>query len=786
MWTELLEGSTLEELIRQHGGANWREAAIYGIALCRALSAVHAIGFVHRDVKASNVMRERGGRIVLMDFGSASRYLGAADAAHSSVQGTPLAMAPEMLRGEPPSPAADIYSLGVLLFRVVAARYPLEAASLDELRAALDRGPLPSLRTVCPGVPLAFAGVLERALERDPAARVASAGEMERLLAEALSSDWEQPTTATVAAAEGGNVGGRRWLGRATAWVAAAVVVVAALAGITWFRRTPAPSSARPMQFTLQLPAGEHLPQFANVVVSPDGSQIVFASTDTLGRSALWLRRFDALVSQRIPGTEGARYPFWSPDSREVAFFSDSQLVRVSADGGPAHVVCDVSLGRGGSWSRSGTIVFAASSLGGLMRVEAEGGTPVTATIPDTVNSERSHRWPFFLPDGDHFLYVTTPPRDGGYGLYVGSLRSDRRVFVTRLEGAAVYSSGLLVYMANQGLEARPFNLRTLRWDGEPRPISAMPGIGGSPAEPHASVSQTGTLVYTFSAARESRLAWIDTRTQKTTTLAIGPYFDPALSPDGRWVAAERVEGTGRSNIWMIDAKTGEAARWTNDPALNNSPRWSPKGDSILFASNRTGGSAFYMRATDGSLAERMAYGPPGALIMFVNDWRPGGLISFARYEPGTGYNVYELRQGKPVAIACTNALETRSGLSPDGRWLAYESNATGRPRIYVLDRRTQERFMLPAETGMEAHWSTGTGHLYFRSPAGEFFAATPVDGKQPPAWPIRRLIRSGVVSGFAVDAKGERLLVALRNDLDRPEEVAVLVNMPQAISEAQ
>lgn len=786
MWTELLEGATLEQLISEQGGCDWREAAIYGIQLCRALAAVHAIGFVHRDVKAANVMRERGGRIVLMDFGSASRFFMADDAPGTPLRGTPSAMAPEVLAGAEPTPVADVYSLGALLFRLVSGRPPVPAESLDELKASLAAGPAPSLRALRPEVPLAFSRVVALALERDPGARVPSASELERLLAEALRSDWagadalaaEGPTT------PGGPVAGRRGNAmRRIAAVTTAITAVAALAGVLWWgQQSQEAAGARPMQFTLQLPAGEHMPQFANVVVSPDGSLIVFASQDTLGKSALWLRRFDALTSTRIPGTDGARYPFWSPDSRHIAFFGDSGLCRVDADGGSVRVICKAEMGRGGSWSPSGTILFAGSTQGPLLRVDCEGGTPVPATTLDPRRSEVSHRWPFFLPNGDHFLYVTTPESNGAFSLYVGALHSDRRVYVGPVESGAVYSSGMLIYMFEQALEGRPFNLRTLRWSGERRQLIPMPGLGGSIAEPHASVSRTGTLVHSFEAARESRLEWIDTRTGRTSPLAVGPYFDPSVSPDGRRILAERVEGTGRSNLWMLDARTGAAERWTDDPALNRKPVWSPSGDSIVFSSNRNGHYQLFVRATEGSTEERSILAPLPGLLMWPNDWRPGGLITFDMYEAGSGYDVYELRGGTPVPMARTAAFEARGSLSPDRRWLAYDSNVSGRMKVLVVDRQTLERYELP-QSGLQPRWARRSGALFFRSPAGEFFQVTPKDGLRPPEWPVRSLFRTGVVAGFDPDADGTRLLCCIKSETGQPEEIAVIVNLPRAFT---
>jgi len=791
MWTDLLEGSTLEQLLAELGPGHWREMAVYGIDLCRALGAVHAVGLVHRDVKAANVMRERGGRIVLMDFGSAGAY-GAGEPADGSTdagaspgafEGTPLAMAPEVLGKQRAGPASDLYSLGVLLFRLVAGRYPIHAETLDELRAALARGPLPSLRSVRPDVPDEFADVVARALARDPADRFANAVEMERALASAFTSGWlaGPGSAASVPAPRVRPQPVSRRVGRIVGWAAAVAIVAATLAGVWWARRPARSAGEQPMQFTFDLPQGEHLAWFANLTVSPDGSKVVFASADTLGTTALWVRRFDSLTSTRLPGTEGASYPFWSPDGRQVAFFAGGMLKRAGTEGDSVRVICQADLGRGGSWGPDGTLLFAPRMRGPLLRVPASGGVPVAATTLDSAVAEGSHRWPWFLPDGEHFLYVTTPERDGMFPLFVGSLHSDRRVYVGPVESGVVYSSGLLVYMVNEALEARPFDLRSFRWSDQPRPLSANPGYGGSVAEPHASVSENGTLVYAIEAERESRMVWLDVATGAETPVARGPYFDPTLSPDGRRIAAERVEGSGRSNVWMLDAASGAAERWTDLPGINRKPVWSPSGDSLLFSSNRSGQDALYIRRTDGSLAERVVVPAGNAPMMWATSWPRHGPITITRYDPGSSFNVYDLIGGVPVPLVCTPALESRSAVSPDGRWLAFDSDRLGPTRMHIMDLDSHEEFVLSTTGGMDPHWASAAGRLYFRTPANDFFEVTPVAGRRPTEWPVRHLFRTAVPEGYDVDAHGTRVLCCLKTDVGRPEEVAVLVNLRAA-----
>jgi hypothetical protein len=447
-------------------------------------------------------------------------------------------------------------------------------------------------------------------------------------------------------------------------------------------------------------------------------------------------------------------------------------------------VICDADFGRGGTWNRRGTILFAGSTRGPIMQVSAEGGTPIPITTLDTLNTEASHRWPQFLPDGEHFLFVTTPEREGLYPLFVGSLHSDRRMHVGSVGSAATYTSGLLVYMQNHALEARPFDVHSLRWSGPPTPITSIAGDGGSIAEPHASASQNGTLVYSFEAARDSRLTWVQLRTGHATTIATGPYFDPRLSPDGRRVAAERVEGTGRSSVWLVDVSTGHAERWTEGSGLNRRPTWSPDGDSILYATNRSGTYELIARRADGSLGERRVLSSGRSLLMWSSDWHRGGLLTLDMYEPGTAGNVYEWRAGERKSVATSEANEVGGTISPDGHWLAFESNATGRARINVVDRRTSERYVLPGESGMRPRWARGTGRLYYHTPGGEFLEATPVATKRPPEWPVKPLCRTGLMWGYDVDARGERVLASIRADSDRLDEIVVLVNLSRAVEQ--
>jgi TolB protein len=278
-------------------------------------------------------------------------------------------------------------------------------------------------------------------------------------------------------------------------------------------------------------------------------------------------------------------------------------------------------------------------------------------------------------------------------------------------------------------------------------------------------------------------MVWIDVATGAETPVVRGPYFDPVLSPDGRRIAAERVQGAGRSNVWMIDAASGQAERWTEIPGINRKPIWSPSGDSLFYSSNRSGQDALYVRRTDGSLEERLVVPAGQAPMMWVTSWPRHGPTTVARYDAGQSFNLYELRGGVLAPLVCTPALESRAGVSPDGHWLAFDSNRSGPTRIQVMDLRTHEQFMLPTVGGMDPHWASAAGRLYFRTPANDFFEVTPVAGRRPTEWPIRHLFRTAVPEGYDVAPDGKRVLCCLKTEGGRPEEVAVLVHLRAAVT---
>ena len=447
VWMEFVRGRTLAEMVHGDGPFGPHETIAIGIALCGAVSAIHHVGLLHQDIKADNVMRERGGRIVLMDFGAAAVAAAPPGALARGVFGSPHYLAPELLAGTAaPSKQSEIYSLGVLLFFLLAGSFPVDGRDLDALRDVHRRGERRLLRDVRPDVPQPLAAVIERCLAADPEARFASVGALEQALdATAIlpaSASTPTPTAApatapapgptsaaaaTAAAVEGASraadARGRGLFAR----VIAAASIAAVAAALTWLFLTTrtrddaerAARTAARTAFDVTVPGAANIESLA---LSPDGRALVIVAQDASTRTGLWLRRFESSAVVFLDGSIGAAFPFWSPDGSTIAFFADGALKKISASGGGVQVLCPAPDGRGGTWSRDGVILFAPTSTSGLARISAAGGAVTPVTRLNARTGQHSHRWPQFMPDGRRFLYLGLSTGAAGGAIFVGSL----------------------------------------------------------------------------------------------------------------------------------------------------------------------------------------------------------------------------------------------------------------------------------------------------------------------------------------------------------------------------
>ena len=792
MWTQLLRGRTLEQLVTQQGPFSAREATLIGIDLCSALAAVHSTGFVHGDVKTSNVMREQGGRIVLMDFGTVLQAAPPEDGeARGERAGTPIAMAPEQLRGQPPSRAGDLYALGVLLYRLVTSRYPVEAGSLEELRHRHSQNASVPLRDRRPDLPPRFVQIVERAMAASATDRFPSAGEMERALADSLTSAAEgsapvpidsEPAPAPRVRPPGPTTrdpGPRESIAprRRSRWLGAAAVLAFIVGAVGYgprLLRHPDPEAA-PFRFSIAIPRGCRFSGYANSAVAPDGRSVVYAAEDSSGVSRLWLRRFDELEARPLPGTDRAFYPFWSPDSRQVGFFTRGFLKKSSVEGGRTETLCAAPAGRGGSWSRRDLILFAPNVEGPLFQIPATGGQAVQTTSIDSTAGEIAHRWPAWMPDGEHFVYLSLPPSSGRFHLYAGSIDSDRRFDLGTTSSGVTLAREALIYLDDQTLVARPFDESRLRFTGDATAIGDAKRFGGSLGEPHASVSRNGVLVFQNWTSRVNELTWVDRRGSNRTRLASGPFFDPRLSPDGTRIAIERTEGGTNSDVWVMDVATGSLERFTSGPGLDRFPQWSPDGTSIAFASNRGGRYELFERSVQSPVREVRLKTTPEALLKWPTDRSPHGIL-YTVHASRTGYDVW-LRTpgGQCTGLETGSWNEINATLSPDGKRVAFESDESGNPEIYCRQLAGGTVYRLSRVGGTNARWRADGLELFYRTPAGVFYSVSmPPSGGTPRE---RALFRLADVSSYDVDRTGRRFICCVEGVQSVPSELTVTMN---------
>jgi len=678
MWMELLRGRTLASEIERRGSLPPEEVTRIGLDLCRALQAVEAAGLVHRDIKPANIVLEADGRVVLTDFGLGRRRADLRPGASGS-SGTPFFMSPEILAGEPATPRSDLYALGVTLRWALTGSPPFQARTLDELKVEAAAGPSTSLASERPDAPPVLAAAIERAMAPQAKERYGSAA----LLAEAL----DQVLGGIGADDARGRRGARRLA--VIAGLAVAVGAVAVLALHFLDRQIP----QRSVRFSVTAPPTLTLfPDAELLAVSPDGSLLAFAAMESTGTQRLWVRPMASLLARPLEGTEGVYAPFWSPDSRDLGFFSGGELKRISMSGGPPEILCSAPDARGASWGKNGVIVFAPMAAGPLCRISAEGGDVTEILRPDSTLQETALRWPQFLPDGKHFLFVSLPPREGNFDVYAAALGSRERRHVLRAGAAPLCAGGSGLILASNGrLMAQRFDYRRLKPLGEPVALGPAMSSDASVGQPLASVSMNGVLAQMTASLANTQLVWMDRAGKQggTVEAPAGRYEKMFFSPDGRRLLAERRSSPTTVDLWMIDLERGLATRFSqgSQSRMGGKPIWSPDGSRIVFSSNREGTTNVYQRLANGAGEEELLFRTSGQFNE-VNSWSPDGrFLVVEQADPVTGWDLWLLPlegERQPVPYLRTRFNETGATVSPDGRWLAYCSDATGRPEVYV------------------------------------------------------------------------------------------------------
>jgi Tol biopolymer transport system component len=478
-----------------------------------------------------------------------------------------------------------------------------------------------------------------------------------------------------------------------------------------------------------------------------------------------------------LSGTAGATYPFWSTDSREVAFFAEGKLKKVSVASTDVDVICAAPDARGGTWNRAGVILFAPNVASGLQRVDAHGGSPETVTTIDP-SHESSHRFPSFLPDGDHFVFTTDSIGKEPGRVQVGSLSDKKTRFLMTAERAPVYAEpGFLVYSIGDRIVAQPFDAKRLEVSGPPVRL---------PEHPPATVSTNGILVTAAAADQDSRLVWLDRRGGIVGSLALPPgsFEDPKISPDGKQVALSASTGEDSGDLWVVDLERGATTRLTFGPGMNRYPIWSPDGKRLAFQSDRSGRlSTHVVAATGGAMPVEFNSSPLNWKRPLV--WSPdGSKVILETVGKDSGYDLWiATTEGKTMPFAVTPATEMAAAISPDGRWVAYESNETGRTEILVQSFPSPgTRYQVTTAGGGNPLWVNGGKELLYATREGKL-ASVSVTGNEALQFGQQQILFAVPdITGMDTTADGQKFLATMSEDATAAQSFTVVTNWARAL----
>jgi serine/threonine protein kinase len=745
---ELVPGETLAERIKR-GAIPVEEAVGIARQIAEALEAAHEKGIIHRDLKPANIKVTADGKVKVLDFGLAKAFeqepsnismsnsptmssMAATNA--GMILGTAAYMSPEQAVGKPVDKRSDLWAFGVVLMEMLTGHQVFQGETVSHLLASVlkdtpDWAALPANATT------ALRRLLRRCLEKNRRKRLADAADICLELEDALT---EPPEIAALPVAAPPS--------RERLWMVLAALFLIGLAAVSAIHFREKPAATPLLRYTVAAPnkASVH-----SLAISPDGRMAVLA-TFIEGKRQLWLRQMDALQWQAMPGTDDARYPFWSPDSRYIGFFAEGKLRKIAAGGGPSQTLCDAADGRGGTWNRDDVIVFSpagAPTDGVLQRVPAAGGVPTVILTPGT-----RVLFPAFLHDGNHLLYTTAGMSAEQNGIYVVSLngKENRRiladasgaVWVSPASGAR---NGHILFIRENNLMAQPFDAGSLQISGDVFPVAEGTGLTNGTYYVPVTASDTGVLLYSRSSASgtNAKGAWFD-RSGKP----LGPAGDlanlavPAISPDDKSVVFMRVQnGLPISDLWVRDLARGTETRFTNDPSVNWAAFWSPKGDRIVFSSNRGGTYNLYVKNSSGSEPEQILL--KNGNNKLPSQWsQDGKFVVYLEVDPKSKYHIWVLpmeiaeQDRKPIPFLQTEFNEMMGQLSPNGHWMAYMSDQSGRREVYVRPfPHAEGQWTISAAGGDQPRWRGDGKELYFQAADGKLMSVPvtrAVEGPKP------------------------------------------------------
>ncbi len=783
---ELLEGETLRTLL-DGGVLPQRKTIEYGVQIAQGLAAAHEKGIVHRDLKPENIFVNKDGRIKILDFGLAKLAqksavadgvtLTSSHTAAGVVMGTASYMAPEQVRGEAADPRTDIFAFGAVLYEMMSGKRAFRRDTPAETMTAVLKEDPPALSD--PGHPIspALDRIVRRCLEKNPEQRFQSAKDLSFALG-ALSG--------TDSSARPHIAGAPRKL-PLLLWASIAAGLLLAV-GLTWLlaRR---PVVAERMRFAISVPG-----EVSHMALSSDGSTLAFVSPDeSSGLPVVYVQRVGSSSLAVLPGTEGASFPFWSPDGVYVAFFANGKLQKVSVSGGTPQALATVQAARGGSWGSRGVIIYAPDSGSAIWRVNADGSGAAPVTDRIYAEQDQTHRWPLFLPDGNHFLFFVgnfgNLKDDPFSGIYASSLDGkERRMLILGHSSFSLDSTHLFFADEQRHMVSVAFNTTKAVLAGNPAVVANAVGFQPSTYWAALTSAENGTLIYnTSTGASLSALTWMDRSGKELGRIGEPAVMcNPTFSPDGSRVAVDVSDLKANNvDVW-IESTTGAGnSRFTFDPAEEVTAVWSRDGKTLAYRS--AGGSVGYgsilVKPATGLEREKQVFRVQNSDDIIPNSWAPGDQQILCTHK---GLNtdhleLVPLSGGNPTPFQASSANLSNGQISPDGKWVAYASDESGNWEIYVTTfPGAAGKWQVSRGGGTEPRWRGDGKELFYLGPAG-MLTAVPVStvgtfstGTPTPLFQFhgRAPISSTDVFSYDVTKDGKRFLV---NRYVKPERITPL-----------
>ncbi|HVI08378.1 MAG TPA: protein kinase [Candidatus Binatia bacterium] len=804
---EYLEGVTLANRLAR-GPLPLPEVLHYGAQIAAALEAAHQRGIIHRDLKPGNIMLTKSG-IKVLDFGLATR------AAFSEVTngpntptieepltkagaflGTLQYMSPEQLEGREADARSDIFGLGLVIYEMLTGKTAFSGGSQASVVASIMTAEPTPIKDLNLDVPAPLQRLIRVCMAKKAEDRWEAARDV-KLQLQGMASEVAHEQKAGAAR------GGGKWK---LAALAGAVATVIALAALLYFMSTRA-AGTRVLAGTILQPEGHifvFMGPFGPPAFSPDSRTIAFVAASLTEPPQIWVRSLDSPNATKLPGTENAYYPFWSPDGRYIGFFSGTKLKKIAIAEGAPITVCDADFARGGSWNQNDEIIFG-KFPGGIYRVSASGGNPAAVTTLDESRHDVTHRWPSFLPDGKHFLYMASSygPESEKNSIFLGSLDGAKPNLLLNASSNALYAAGHLFYVHESTIVARSFNPSSGELSGEAVSLVQNVAYDATTSDAAFAISRDGDLAYQTAAnPADFQLMLFDGKGKPAQPLGDpGVALNPRFSPDGKRVLVSSIDRrTGQSDVWSYDLDRVTRTRLTFGGIRNNDAIWSHDGNAIAYSSYRNDRWAILTRAADGTGNDTTVYeGQPTSMNVvtsfetthFVHNepisptsWTSDRKeIIFSERLSGGQWIIEAVPSdghGAPTPLLKANDTNFRDGeLSPDGKWIAYESDESGHDEIYISQFPSlKQKQQVSLKGGSVPRWQRNGRELcYIRSDKNVTCADLAVSGESLHVTAAHPLFPLAFLVPFDVSADGGRFLLSTITNMQNPAPLSVITH---------